>query len=44
MNGIEVKEWLLTSPNKPGLCKGEIKAKEGGKDFTIEHTPGPDAE
>jgi hypothetical protein len=24
MKDIDVKAWLLTSPNKPGLCKGEI--------------------
>jgi hypothetical protein len=22
---VPEKDWLLTSPNKPGLCKGEIK-------------------
>ena len=43
MSPIDVAEdkWLLTSPNKPGLCKGEIKLdKQGastGTSFTIEH-------
>ena len=40
------EKWLLTSPNKPGLCEGEIKldktASGPGSSFTIEHKPGPD--
>ena len=45
MKPIDIPEdkWLLTSPNKPGLCKGEIKLdKQGastGTSFTIEHRP-----
>ena len=45
MKPIDIPEdkWLLTTPNKPGLCKGEIKLdKQGasiGTSFTIEHTP-----
>jgi hypothetical protein len=40
MKPMEVpeKDWLLTSPNKPGLCKGEIKVVDD------DNRPDPEAE